>query len=209
MIVKRLVLGPVYTNCYFAACPQTRRAAVIDPGADAGEIVAQLAVRELTLDVVLLTHAHFDHIGAVADLLEVTRVPLAMHPGDLPLLKVDGGAPLFGMSIRACPTPDVTLAHGQIVEVGTLRFEVRHTPGHTPGHVTFCEHTYQAAFDGDVLFQDGIGRTDFPGSSYDALMISIREQLLTLPDNTTLFPGHGPRTTVGRERAQNPFLLST
>jgi glyoxylase-like metal-dependent hydrolase (beta-lactamase superfamily II) len=208
MIVRRLPVGPVATNCYVVGCPETHLAAVIDPGADAGQVLAQLRQRELTLALVLLTHAHFDHIGAVADLLDAVepRVPLGLHPGDLALLQADGGAALFGVRIRPCPPPDLELAAGQVLEVGTLRFHVLHTPGHTPGHVTFHEPGAQAAFDGDVLFQDGIGRTDFPGSSTDELMRSIREQLLTLPDETTLFPGHGPRTTVGRERASNPFL---
>jgi glyoxylase-like metal-dependent hydrolase (beta-lactamase superfamily II) len=207
MIVRRLPVGPVATNCYIAGCEQTHLAAVIDPGAEAPQILAQLEQRKLKLAYILITHAHFDHIGALADLLDAAGpVPVGMHPADLPLFRHNGGATLFGMYIRPAPEPDQTLAHGQVVEVGTLRFAVRHAPGHTPGHVIFYEQGAGAAFAGDVIFENSIGRTDLPGASYEQLMTSIREQILTLPSDTTLFPGHGPRTSVAREQAENPFL---
>jgi glyoxylase-like metal-dependent hydrolase (beta-lactamase superfamily II) len=187
-------------------CEETRLGAVIDPGGDAAEILSAIERDGLTVKYILLTHAHFDHIGGVADVVEATHAPVAMHPSDLPLLRNRGGAALFGIFIRPSPDPDVELAGGQVIEVGTLRLRVLHTPGHTPGHVTFHEAQARAAFDGDVLFQQGIGRTDFPGSSFQQLMDSIRNELFTLPDDTTLYPGHGPFTTVGDEKWSNPFL---
>ena len=206
MIIETLPVGALETNCYLVGCEQTRLGAVIDPGGDAADILAAVEQKGLTLKYVLLTHAHFDHIGAVAEIVQATRVPVAMHPADLPLLRARGGAALFGVFMRPSPDPDIELADGQVIELGVLRLRVLHTPGHTPGHVTFHEATARAAFDGDVLFQQGIGRTDFPGSSFQQLMNSIRNKLFTLPDDTTIYPGHGPATTVGDEKRYNPFL---
>jgi len=206
VIIETLPVGPLQTNCYLIGCPATRLGAVIDPGGDAAEILSAIERHRLTLKYILLTHAHFDHIGGVADLVEASHAPVALHPGDLPILRARGGAGMFGIFVRPCPEPDMSLAEGQVIEIGTLRLNVLHTPGHTPGHVTFHEPTAQAAFDGDVLFMQGIGRTDFPGSSYQQLMASIRNKLFALPDDTTIYPGHGPATTVGEEKQNNPFL---
>lgn len=203
--ILQLPLGPVQTNCYIAADTATQEAVVIDPGWSAAQIMGALDERQWQLRAVLLTHAHFDHIGGVADLLEARPVPLALHPLDLPLLRANGGAAGFGLHIRPCPTPDVTLEAGQTLTYGALQFEVLFVPGHTPGHVAFY-HAGGAVFSGDVLFQDGIGRTDFPGSDYATLMRSINEVLLKLPDETTVCSGHGPVTTIGVERQHNPFL---
>jgi len=207
VIVRTLAVGPLQTNCYLIGCQETRLGAVIDPGGDAADILAAVAQDGLTVQYVLLTHAHFDHIGAVAEIVEATRAPLALHPDDLPILHARGGAAMFGIFMRPSPDPSLALAGGQMIEVGTLRLHVLHTPGHTPGHVTFHEATAKAAFDGDVLFQMGIGRTDFPGGSYQQLMDSIRNKLFTLPDETVVYPGHGPATTVGDEKRSNPFLV--
>jgi glyoxylase-like metal-dependent hydrolase (beta-lactamase superfamily II) len=206
VIVETLPVGPLQTNCYLIGCEQTHLSAVIDPGGDAADILSAIKRHRLALKYILLTHAHFDHIGGVAELAEATRAPVALHPGDLPILHARGGAAMFGIFVRPSPEPDMALADGQVIEVGTLRLNVLHTPGHTPGHVTFHEPTARAAFDGDVLFMQGIGRTDFPGSSYQQLMDSIRNKLFTLPDDTTIYPGHGPATTVGDEKWSNPFL---
>ena len=206
MIVETLPVGPLETNCYLVGCEQTRLGAVMDPGGDAAVILSAVERHGLTLKVILLTHAHFDHIGGLAELAEATHAQVALHPGDLPLLRAQGGAAMFGIFVRPSPEPDWALSDGQVIKVGTLRLNVLHTPGHTPGHVTFYEPTAKAAFDGDVLFMQGIGRTDFPGSSYKQLMDSIRNKLFALPDDTTLYPGHGPATTVGDEKRSNPFL---
>jgi hydroxyacylglutathione hydrolase len=204
--VLTLPLGPLGTNCYLLGDPASGEAAVIDPGYDAPRVLAAAARANLQIKIVLLTHAHFDHIGGVAGVLEATHVPLALHPGDLPLLRVQGGAQAFGIEQPPCPDPDLELQAGQAIEVGGLRLETLFTPGHTPGHVSFYERTEGLLFDGDVLFQGSIGRTDLPGGSYDILLRSIREQLLTLPDETIVYPGHGEATTIGDERWGNPFL---
>jgi len=206
MIVHALTVGPVQTNCYIAVCEETSQAAVIDPGWSAPQILSAAESLSAKIDLILLTHAHFDHIGAVADLVDATKALVAMHPLDLPLLRADGGARAWNIPMRSAPDPDLSLEHGQILEVGTLRFETRFTPGHTLGHVVFYVESDKSVFDGDVLFQMGIGRTDFPGGDYDTLIASIREQLLTLPDEVIVYPGHGPPTTVGDERRRNPFL---
>jgi len=206
MIVRTLPVGPLQTNCYLVGCEETRLGAVIDPGGDAADILAAAEQDRLTIQYVLLTHAHFDHIGAVAEVAQATRAPVALHPDDLPILRARGGATMFGIFIRPSPDPSLALSDGQVIEVGALRLQVLHTPGHTPGHVTFHEAQARAAFDGDVLFQMGIGRTDFPGSSFQQLMDSIRNKLFTLPDDTTIYPGHGPATTIGDEKWSNPFL---
>jgi len=206
VIIRTLPVGPLQTNCYVVGCEETHLGVVIDPGGDAADILAAVERDKLAIQYVLLTHAHFDHIGAVAEIVQATRAPLALHPDDLPILRARGGATMFGIFIRPSPAPSLALSDGQVIEVGKLELHVLHTPGHTPGHVTFHEATAKAAFDGDVLFQMGIGRTDFPGSSFHQLMESIRNKLFTLPDDTIVYPGHGPATTVGDEKWSNPFL---
>ena len=204
--VLQLPLGPIQTNCFIVGDEETEDAVVIDPGWDASRVLAALVERQWQLKHVLLTHAHFDHIGAVADVVEATGAPLAIHPLELPLLRAKGGAAAFGLPIRPCPEPSVLLEAGQIIEAGQMRFKVLFVPGHTVGHVAFYEPRAKAVFSGDVLFNEGIGRTDFPGGDYSTLMRSIHEVLFALPDETAVYPGHGPATTIGAERAGNPFL---
>lgn len=206
MQILQLPVGPLQTNCFLAADEASKTAVLIDPGWDAPRLLNLLAERQWRLERILLTHAHFDHIGAVADLKDATQAPVALHPLDLPLLRVNGGAAAFGLHMRPCPEPDVLLEAGQKFDSGPLRFEVLFVPGHTPGHVAFYLAQAGAVFSGDVLFKEGIGRTDFPGSSYEGLMHSIRQVLFALPDDTTVCPGHGPTTTIGDERRSNPFL---
>ena len=204
--VITLPLGPIQTNCYIVGDPASRDAAVIDPGWDAPRVLASAQAAGLAIKIVLLTHAHFDHIGGVAGVVETTRVPLALHPLDLPLLRELGGAKEWGILVPPSPDPTIELQPGQVIEVGRLRLETLFVPGHTPGHVAFYERDEGILFDGDVLFQQGIGRYDFPGGDYATLMRSIREQLLALPDETVVYPGHGDPTTIGNERRGNPFL---
>lgn len=204
--ILQLPVGPIQTNCYLVADEVSKTAALIDPGWDAPRLLSILTDHQWRLRYVLLTHAHFDHIGAVADVVEATQAPLAIHPLELPLLRQRGGAAAFGLHIRPCPEPEMLLETGQVIEVGNLRFTVLFVPGHTVGHVAFYEPNAMAVFSGDVLFKDGIGRTDFPGSSYETLMHSIRDVLFALPDATTVCSGHGPTTTIGDEKRFNPFL---
>ncbi len=216
MIVQTLVLGPAQTNCYLAGADSARNGAVrdsaaceavvIDPGWDANAILGAARSANLDIKAILLTHGHFDHIGAVADLLDVLKVPLIAHARELVLLDAQGGAKSFGFRIRSVPQPDQLVAHGETIEIGALKFEVRYVPGHTGGHVAFVEHQNRSAFVGDVLFAGSIGRTDLPGGDYDTLIASITDHLLTLPDDFKVYPGHGPPTTIGLERRTNPFL---
>ncbi|GAB4449869.1 MAG: MBL fold metallo-hydrolase [Anaerolineae bacterium] len=206
MIVKQLTLGMVQTNCYIVGCQETGEGVIIDP-ADEGELIlAQVRETGLTIKYVLLTHAHFDHILANETVVKATGAPLALHPLDLPLLRANGGAAFFGLDAPASPEPDMELAEGDTISFGGHTLEVLYTPGHTPGHVSFYERNAGVIFDGDVLFASGIGRTDLPGGDFETLMHSIQEKLMTLPDDTTVCSGHGPVTTIGRERAGNPWL---
>jgi hydroxyacylglutathione hydrolase len=206
VIVAMLTGGPARSNCYLVAAAGSPDAAAIDPGWDAAAILAKARSIDLTIKLILITHAHFDHIGAVTDLREATGAPVALHPLEADWLAVNGGADLFGLKIRSVAAPDIELTHGQIVEAGALKFETRLAPGHTRGHVVFVVYAQQAVFVGDVLFAGTIGRTDLPGGNYAALLASIRNQLLTLPDEFKVYVGHGPPTTIGAERQFNPFL---
>jgi len=206
LIVKQLPLGPIQTNCYIAGCEETKEGVIIDPSAEPEQIMAEINNLGLTVKYVLLTHAHFDHMMANAGVVEATGAPLALHPLDLPLLRNNGGASFFGMQVPQSPEPDMELAEGDSITFGTHTFEVLYTPGHTPGHVSFYEANVGIIFDGDVLFASGIGRTDLPGGDYETLMTSINEKLMVLPDETYVCSGHGPVTTIGRERQSNPWL---
>ena len=196
----------VETNCYLAGCEESGEGVIIDPADEASFILAEVEKAGLTIKYVLNTHAHFDHILANGDVVKATKAPLALHPLDLPLLRQNGGAAFFGVEVPGSPEPDIELAEGDTISFGRYSLQVLFTPGHTPGHVSFYESSAAIIFDGDVLFAGGIGRTDLPGGDYETLMRSINEKLMTLPDKTTVCSGHGPVTTIGRERATNPWL---
>jgi glyoxylase-like metal-dependent hydrolase (beta-lactamase superfamily II) len=206
--IHSFTLGPVETNTYLIADPQAGIAAVIDPAWDGERLAGEAIRRGLRLTQVWLTHAHFDHIAGAAAIVKAAESPppVFLHPGDLPLYRMQGGAPLFGMRIDPVPEPVESLSHGQVLQFGSSVFEVRHAPGHTPGHVVFYCAVEKVVFCGDVIFYSGIGRTDLPGGSYHTLIESIQTQILSLPDDTRLLSGHGPATTVGQERVDNPFL---
>jgi hydroxyacylglutathione hydrolase len=205
-IIKRLLVGPIQTNCYIIGCPDTLEGAVIDPGWDAPGILAEVNAQGLNIKYVLNTHAHWDHIAANTGVLEQTGAQLAIHPKELPLLRARGGADLWQIPVKPSPEPDLELAEGQILALGQYKLEVLFTPGHTPGHVSFYAADAAVVFDGDVLFKQGIGRTDLPGGDHQALMHSIHSVLLALPDETIVYSGHGPATTISEERRSNPWL---
>jgi glyoxylase-like metal-dependent hydrolase (beta-lactamase superfamily II) len=206
MLLRPLTVGVIQTNCYIVGCEETRQGAVIDPGGDGDRIMRVVEESGLDICYVLITHAHMDHIGATAEVVQATGGKLAIHPAEIPLLKMNGGASWFGLAMPPAPSPDIELEEGQVLEVGTLRFQVLFVPGHSPGHVAFYEAGEGVVFDGDVVFAMGIGRTDLPGGDWNTLMRSIREVLLALPDETVIYPGHGPKTTVGHEKTHNPWL---
>lgn len=209
MRVRTFPGGGFAENGYLVECTDSGVAAVVDPGASAAAIVQALHEGTSELRAVLLTHAHLDHIEGVHVVREAfPQVPIWLHPSDLGMYRaLPQQAAAFGIPVPTQPEPDRTLEGGQTFELGTCRFEVRHTPGHAPGHVIFYAPDAGLALVGDVVFQGSIGRTDLPGGDYRSLMRSIRDEVLTLPDDTVLHPGHGPSTTVGAERLGNPFLV--
>jgi len=200
-----LTNGAFAENCYLLADPASRDAVLIDPGEEADLFLRWLASEKLTLTAIWLTHAHIDHILGVDHVVSETKVPIFLHPNDRPLYDAapEQGAWL-GIRPDPPPRPDRDLADGDVLRVGALRFTVRHVPGHSPGGVAFIGHG--VAFVGDSLFAGSIGRADLPGADAETLLSSIREVLLALPDQTVVYSGHGPETTIGRERTTNPFL---
>ena len=205
MKYELVVVGALETNCYLVYCEETRACAVIDPGAEHGKIVAAIADLELKPVVVLNTHGHVDHVGANADIVEKYAVPLAMHAADAGMLQVSDHIELsLLLGARNSPPPDRLLAEGDEIEVGRASLRVIHIPGHSPGSVGFLQGG--VLFSGDTIFCGGVGRTDLSGGSWKELESSIRDRILTLPGETVVLPGHGPRTTVGQERDSNPFL---
>jgi glyoxylase-like metal-dependent hydrolase (beta-lactamase superfamily II) len=209
LIVVTRELGPAQTNAYLISDGLSGTAVAIDPAWDGAALAAEAEHRGWRVTDIWLTHAHFDHFGGVAQLSDRATAPLpvALHPEDYPLWKALGGAPWFGFpDFDPGPEPTIELEHRSILRAGRFEVEVRHAPGHTPGHVVYVVPQAKAAFVGDVIFESGVGRVDLPGGDWSTLMRSIRDQILSLPDETRLFTGHGPPTTVGRERTTNPFL---
>ena len=189
-------------NCYVLS--EGDEALVLDPGEASPELLGYLAPFKVRM--VVDTHGHCDHCGGNAGVVAATGAPLAIHRADLPLLQsLEQQGRMFGVPFPASPAPDVFLEAGQILKLGETALQVRHAPGHSPGHIVLA--TAGMAFVGDVLFEGSIGRTDLPGGDYGQLIHSIRTQLLTLPDDTVVYSGHGPATTIGAERAGNPFLV--
>jgi glyoxylase-like metal-dependent hydrolase (beta-lactamase superfamily II) len=211
MIVDVFAVGPIQANCTLVGDPDGGALAVIDPGEEAERILDRVARTGLDVTMVLHTHGHLDHAGGTADLMRRLphQVPLGLHRDELEIyrsLAMQGM--MFGIEAEAGPEPDLWLEHGQRLQLGSLTLEVRHTPGHSPGGVTFVVHggPEAVAIVGDTLFAGSIGRTDLWGGSFETLERSIREQVYSLDDSTRLVCGHGPDTTVGQERATNPFV---
>jgi hydroxyacylglutathione hydrolase len=201
--------GAFQENGYLLTCRSTGRAAVVDPGYAAPAIVETLAREGRALDAIYLTHAHLDHVEGIPALRQISDAPIFLHPADRFLYaRAAAQAASFGyVFTEPLPPVDAELVPGSPVSVGDVRLEVRFTPGHAPGHVIFYASEEGLALVGDVIFQRSIGRTDLPGGDGAQLIRSIREQVLTLPDSTRLLTGHGPETTVGAERRDNPFLI--
>jgi glyoxylase-like metal-dependent hydrolase (beta-lactamase superfamily II) len=205
VIIEKFVVGALETNCYVVADEETKEAAVIDPGAAPAAIKNFIKKNHLTVKYVINTHGHGDHIAANVHFAEKGSVDLLIHELDADLL----GKPAlnlsaaFGADIRS-PAATQYLKDGDEIALGRLCLKVLHTPGHTPGGISLVCGT--AVFTGDTLFYEGIGRTDLAGSSERAIQESVKDKLLALPDNYTVYPGHGPETTIGHERRHNPFI---
>lgn len=197
--------GQFAQNCYLIGPEGGGDGVVVDPGEEADRILDEARRQGLTIRAIWLTHAHVDHILGVRAVRDATGAPIYLHPADRPLYdRMPAQAEWFGFRVEAPPPPDHELAPGDRLTVGDASIEVRHVPGHSPGSVCFVGDG--AVISGDVLFQGSIGRTDLPGGSLERLLRSIREELLTLPDATVVYSGHGPATTIGEERRSNPFL---
>ncbi len=205
--ILQLPLGPLQTNCYILACEETLKAAVIDPSWNGRLIVDTAIEKGWQITHILLTHAHFDHVGGLKEIKDVAKAPVYIHPEAIPMLEqANVSASFFQLTIPQPPPPDKMLAAGDVLQVGQLKVNVLFTPGHAPGHVSFYLPDHRIIFDGDVLFQHSIGRTDLPGGDHQLLMKTIREKLMVLPDDTHVLSGHGNTTTIGHERRNNPFL---
>ena len=205
MKYKIIVVGALETNCYLVYCEETRACAVVDPGAEHERIFPVIFEEGLTPIVLINTHGHIDHIGANKDIKEHFGVPLYIHAGDSQMLgKVQQLELSLFLGAQDSPPADHLMTDGEEVRIGNGSLRVLHTPGHSPGSVSLLGDGFLLS--GDTLFMEGVGRTDLPGGSQKQLEQSIREKIMTLPDEIVVLPGHGPHTTVGQERANNPFL---
>jgi hydroxyacylglutathione hydrolase len=218
MIVEQITVTPFRQHARVLGCEETRRAICVDPGEEAGEIVEALERLGLELQAIALTHAHMDHVGGVAALKrERPRAEIILHREDEPLYLGLPEQPAWlgipraawsslGFDYEEPPPVERHWTDGETYQVGRLEFKVLHCPGHTPGHVVLFEPGERKVFVGDCLFAGSIGRTDLPGGSTEQLMDSLRDKILPLGDDVTVYSGHGPETTIGRERLTNPFL---
>lgn len=202
-------LGPLENNSYLLLDDLSREVVIIDPAAPADELINYIQAQNLTPRFILLTHAHFDHMGgikSITDAFPTSNMHVGIHPDDLPLWQQDGFAADFGFPMDPGPEPMLRFHHKQHLDLGQYKIEIRHTPGHSPGHVIFYQFEAGAALVGDLIFFQGIGRTDLPGGDLDMLLHSIQTQVFDLPSQTRLLPGHGPETTVEDEIRDNPFI---
>lgn len=206
MILKMLVVGPIQSNCYILGCERTRQAAVIDPGGDVDKILMVLAKDRLSCVYIINTHGHFDHAAENKRLKEVTGAQLVIHRADAPMIIHQArSSGMWGMQVDDSPPPDRYIEEGEEITFGDVSLKVLHTPGHSEGGISLV--TDKIAFVGDTLFAGSIGRTDFPGGDYEGLLRNVREKIFSLGDEVVIYPGHGPKTTVGRERRTNPFFV--
>jgi glyoxylase-like metal-dependent hydrolase (beta-lactamase superfamily II) len=207
MIQKGLTVGLLEVNCYILGDEETKEAVVIDPGGDEEEILEALKYAELNLKYIIDTHGHFDHVDANQPLKEATGAKIAIHEADAQMLSQPSADAMFftGNRVRLSQA-DLLLKEDDLLSFGTYRLKVLHTPGHTPGGISLVLEGHTYVYVGDLLFAGSIGRTDFPGGSFDDLIQAVRTKIFPLGDQYSVYPGHGPVTTVGQERKYNPFF---
>ncbi len=207
VIIRQLVNGPFQENCWLIGDPETKLCTLVDPGSSAEGILGVVDELGLKLDKITNTHGHIDHAGAVEPIKQLRNVEFWIHEREVPnLLSMTKWGPLMGFGNLEVPKIEHRLQDGDVIDVGNLKFKVLETPGHTAGGVCFLVKD-RHLFVGDTVFQGSIGRTDLPGGNFDTIIESIRTKILPLPDDTYIYSGHGPVTTLGHERRRNPFIL--
>jgi hydroxyacylglutathione hydrolase len=207
VILEKLTVGPFQENCYIVGDEATGTGVLFDPGDEATRIALAVEQTHLEISKIIITHAHIDHVGAVTTLVDEYACPVLMHREAEPMLRqLPSQALMMGVRFGKVPNVDGYIEDGEVVRVGDLSFAALYTPGHAPGHLAFYSADEGVVISGDALFAGSVGRVDLPGGSMEVLMRSINERLLTLPDDTVVLSGHGPETTIGDERAHNPFL---
>ncbi len=207
MIQKALLVGLLEVNCYILGDEETKEAVVIDPGGDEDEILETLKFHGLKCKLIIDTHGHFDHVDANAPVQVATGAQIAIHSLDAHMLsRPSQDALLFTGNRARTSKADILLKEGDVLSFGKYRLKVLHTPGHTPGHISLVLENHTVVYVGDLLFAGSIGRTDFPGGSFEALINAVKTKIFPLGDQYTVFPGHGPVTTVGQEKKNNPFF---
>jgi glyoxylase-like metal-dependent hydrolase (beta-lactamase superfamily II) len=206
LVIEHLSVGPLQSNCFIVGDEESGEAVIIDPGGDGDMILNTISRKPWKVTAILNTHAHFDHIAGNAVVIKGTGAPLMAPRGDASFMEqAHMSARMYGLEVDSSPEPDRLLDDGDSIDLGDEKIKVISTPGHTPGGATFV--TSIGIFPGDSIFAGSIGRTDLPGGDHDTLISSIKARILSLDDDTPVYPGHGPATTVGRERAHNPFLV--
>ncbi|MEK7773624.1 MAG: MBL fold metallo-hydrolase [Deltaproteobacteria bacterium] len=206
-MMKTIIVGPLEVNCYILWDKKSREAVIIDPGGDAGVINNTVKKEDLKVKYIINTHGHFDHVGGNAQVKAYTGAPVAIHVNDAPLLKeAHEHGILYGVKTPEQGDPEIPLKGGEVIKTGEIKMTVIHTPGHTKGGICLFDRKKGRVFTGDTLFAGSIGRTDFPGGSYEEIIDSIKKKLLPLGGSVRVFPGHGPETTITDERDGNPFI---
>ena len=203
MLLRKITVGPYASNCYIIGSDTTREGMIIDPGAEADEILRAVEKLKLKIKIIVLTHRHPDHVGAVVRVRQVTGAKVAMH-SEMAKYLPQSSKYIYGSSLKGTPGADIILKEGDNIDVGELKFKVLHTPGHTPCGISVVGEGH--VFTGDTLFNCGIGRYDLIDGDYHALINGIRTKLLPLPPETVVHPGHGPDSTIATEKRANPFL---
>ncbi len=208
MIIKQLIVGSMGVCSYIIGCEETKKGAVVDPGGDENVILAEVEKLGLDIEYVIATHGHPDHVCGNRTIKEATNAKIVMHEADADFFEKTETQNYFSMlGLEPSPPTEIRVKEGDILEMGTVKLQIIHTPGHTPGGI--CLYSAPDLITGDTLFVGGVGRTDFPGGSYSELINSLKTKVLALPDDTVVWPGHGyggSQSTIGEEKKSNPYL---